>query len=354
MIRWLYAHTAGTLVRTSRLLLLGLLLAGCGRAADGEPVRIHVPNGASFSQVTDTLSQRGIIRAAPLFKVYARLRGATASAQPGTYAFRPGTSWSEILDDLRAGRVLTARLVIPEAWDLRGIAPRIAALTGSDEDSIMYLLTDTAVANRFDVPGPTLEGYLYPATYTFPVQAPVDSIIGRMVATYRRVWTPERRARADSMGLSEREVVTLASIIEKEARRREEMPTISGVYHNRLRRNWRLEADPTVQYALGEHQARLLYAHIDETADNPYNTYRIFGLPPGPIGSPSAMGIDAALQPAAVDYMFFVARPDGSHIFTRTLDEHNRARAAVRRMRDQGGSGAGGAAPPAPPAAPPR
>jgi UPF0755 protein len=145
------------------------------------------------------------------------------------------------------------------------------------------------------------------------------------------------------MGLSEREVVTLASIIEKEARQREEMPTISGVYHNRLRRNWRLEADPTVQYALGEHQARLLYAHIDETADNPYNTYRIFGLPPGPIGSPSAMGIDAALQPATVDYMFFVARPDGSHIFTRTLTNTIAPASRSGACAMQAGSGAAAA-----------
>lgn len=326
-------------------------LAACGGEGTGEPVRVHIPVGASFSQVTDSLATRDVIEAAPLFKLYARMRSATASVKPGTYAFRRGTSWARILDDLQHGRVLTARLVIPEAWDLRGIAPRIAEATGLDEDSVMYVLTDTALARRLAVPGPTLEGYLYPATYSFPVGAPLDTVIARMVVTYQRVWTPERRARANSMGMSERDIVTLASIVEKEARKRDEMPTISAVYHNRLRRGQRLEADPTVQYALGEHQQRLLYAHIDSVAGNPYNTYRHAGLPPGPIGSPSAMGIDAALYPADVNYLFFVARPDGSHVFTRTFAEHTRARAMVRRLeREQaarnGQRGAGSTAPP--------
>jgi UPF0755 protein len=320
---------------------MGLLAGtGCGRdEGEGEPVRINVPPGASFSQVTDSLAAHDIVRAPPLFKVYARMRGAAARVQPGTYAFRPNTSWSSVLEDLTGGRVLNARVVIPEAWDLRGIAPRIAATMGFDPDSVMQVLTDSATVARLGVPGPTMEGYLYPATYTFPLAMSLDSVISRMVATYRRVWTDERRARAEEMGMSEREVVTMASIIEKEARQRDEMPRISGVYHNRLRRNWRLEADPTVQYALGEHQARLLYAHIDQTADNPYNTYRNFGLPPGPIGSPSALGIDTALRPEEHDFMFFVARPDGSHIFTRTLDEHNRARVQVRRMQEQQAAG---------------
>ena len=322
----------------TRLLRLtaGCLLAfaaACGGAGEGDPVRVHVPAGASFSQVTDSLASRDVISTPALFKLYARVRSATGSVKPGTYAFRRGTAWSQILDDLSGGRVLTARVVIPEAWDLRGIAPRIAAATGLDDDSVIFVLTDTAVANRLDVPGPTLEGYLYPATYTFPVAAPLDTIVAQMVSVYRRVWTPERRERADSLGLTEREVVTLASIIEKEARQRDEMPMISAVYHNRLRRGQRLEADPTVQYALGEHQQRLLYAHIDSVAGNPYNTYRHAGLPPGPIGSPSSMGIDAALQPADVNYLFFVARPDGSHVFTRTFAEHTRARAMVRRLQ---------------------
>lgn len=322
----------------SRLLVtLSLALAACGGEGEGEPVRVHVPQGASFGQVTDSLATHDIIGTPALFKLYARVKGMTSSVKPGTYAFRRGTAWADILQSLHDGSVLTARIVVPEAWDLRGIAPRIAEATGLDSDSILAVMADSATAARYDVPGPTLEGYLYPATYTFPLSASLDTILGRMVQAYRQVWTAERRARADSIGLSEREVVTLASIIEKEARQRDEMPAISGVYHNRLARGYRLEADPTVQYALGTHQSRLLYEHIDSTADNPYNTYRIVGLPPGPIASPSALGIDAALRPAEHNFFFFVARPDGSHVFTRNLDEHNRAKAQVRRMRAQPG-----------------
>src|SRR5690606_19634474 len=133
------------------------------------------------------------------------------------------------------------------------------------------------------------------------------------------------------------------SIVEKEARIASEMPTIAAVYHNRLRIGYPLQADPTVQYALGGHRERLLYADIDSVADNPYNTYRNAGLPPGPIASPSARAIDATLNPADVDYLHLVARPDGSHVFTRSLEEHNRAKAAIRRERSAqppGGSGA--------------
>jgi UPF0755 protein len=336
---------------TAWALGLSVVLASCGGAGSGEPVRVHVPVGASFGEITDSLAKYDIIRAPALFEVYARVRGASRGVKPGTYDFRRGTSWERVLDDLNAGRVLNVRLVIPEAWDLRGIAPRIAQVTGVNADTILRLLFDTAVARRFQVPGPTLEGYLYPATYTFPMNTPIDTVIDRLVATYERVWTEERRARAREIGMNEREVVTLASIVEKEARRREEMPTISAVYHNRLRIGYRLDADPTVQYALGVHQQRLLYTHIESVAEHPYNTYRKYGLPPGPIASPSALGIDAALNPADAKYLYFVARPDGSHIFTRSLDEHNRAKAAVQRMQASAGRGAPQRAAPARPPA---
>jgi len=323
------AHAARALLVSS-----AVFFAACGGAGEGEPVRVNVPVGASFNQIADSLAAKNIIGNKLFFKIYARVKGATSSVKPGTYAFKRGTSWGTVLGDMKDGKVLTARIVIPEGWDLRGIAPRIAEATGLNADSVLAIISDPATAERFNAPGPTLEGYLYPATYTYPLGVALDTILNNMVATYRSNWTPARQARADSIGLSEREVVALASIVEKEARRREEMPTISAVYHNRLKKGYRLEADPTVQYALGEHQARLMYSHIDNVAGNPYNTYRIVGLPPGPIASPSTLGIDAALRPADVDFLFFVARADGTHVFTRTLDEHNNAKNAIRRARE--------------------
>jgi UPF0755 protein len=179
---------------------------------------------------------------------------------------------------------------------------------------------------RYTVPGPTLEGYLLPATYDFPLNVAVDTVIAHMVGAFHRVWTPERQKLADSVKLSERDVITLASIIEKEAKHRDELPVISSVYQNRLRIGIPLQADPTVQYALGIHRDRLLYRDIREVEDNPYNTYKIKGLPPGPIGSPSALAIDAVLRPANTKFLYFVARPDGSHLFTGSLQEHNRAK----------------------------
>ncbi len=325
--------------RRLRAILASFFLAvsavACGGEPeqDAEPLRVRVPVGASFAQVTDSLAAKDLVSAPFFFRLYARVLGVDDQVKPGTYAFRPGTGWKEILEDLRLGRVLTFRLVIPEGWDLQRIAPRLASLTGASADSVLALLADTAQPTRFGVPGPTLEGYLYPATYTFPVDAPLDSVIANLVSVYKAIWTPARRARADSIGMSEREVVTLASIIEKEARIRSEMPLISAVYHNRLRIGYPLQADPTVQYALGRHRARLLYADIDSVADHPYNTYRNPGLPPGPIASPSVDAVEAALYPADVDYLYFVARPDGSHVFTRSLAEHNRAKFEVRRNR---------------------
>lgn len=319
--------------------LLTLAAAGaciaCGGTAEGDgPVhRVHVPAGASFAAVADSLDAYDIVGSPTIFRLYARLTNVAGDVQAGTYEFREGAGWRKVLDDLTAGRVASDRVVIPEGYSIDRIVPALARITERHPDSLLAYMLDTATAARFRVPGPTLEGYLYPATYLAPAGAHPDSVIGRMVQHYAAMWTPERRALADSAGLSEREVVTLASIVEKEAKVADEMPTIAAVYLNRLEIGYPLQADPTVQYALGQHQSRLLYAHIDSVADDPYNTYKHAGLPPGPIGSPSARAIDAVLQPADVNYLYFVARADGSHVFNRHLVDHNRAKADIQRER---------------------
>lgn len=315
-----------------------LLTAACGGEGDGPVRRVSIPRGASLAAVADSLGRTGVVDSPDLFRVYARIRGAQDEIRAGTYGFRHGAGWGRILEDLREGNVLTMRIVIPEGWDLRRIAARLADNTDASREFILEMLVDSATAARFGVPGPTLEGYLYPATYVFPVDIPLDLAVERMVDRYRRVWNPTRRARADSIGMTEREVVTLASIVEREAKRRDEMPVIAAVFHERLRIGYPLQADPTVQYARGEHRERLLYPHIREVADNPYNTYTHPGLPPGPIASPSVRALDATLWPADVDYLYFVARPDGSHIFTRSLEAHNRAKRQVARMRRRAAS----------------
>jgi UPF0755 protein len=312
------------------ILMLALGLTACGASEDAAVQRVTVPPGAPFRAVADSLADKGIVRSATFFRIYARFTD-SERVQAGTYQFREGERWSTILDDLGAGRIAADRLVVPEGWDIARIGPILARLMDQEPDSVIAYMLDTASARRFRVPGPNLEGYLYPATYVIPAGTPVDSVIASMVRRYRTVWTPTRRALADSAGFSEREVVTLASIVEKEARVRAEMPLMAAVFRNRLEIGYPLQADPTVQYALGEHQNRLLYAHIDQVADHPYNTYTQRGIPPGPIGSPSARAIDAVLDPADVDYLYFVARPDGTHVFNRHLEDHNRARVQIRR-----------------------
>jgi UPF0755 protein len=324
------AHRAGTLVAA----LLAATACHGAEQGDGPPVRFTVPQGAGLSAVTDTLAARDLVGNPTLFKLYARYRGVERAIKPGVYEVPAGTGRGAILDRLVAGDVVQMQVVVPEGWDVRQIAPRLAEATGADPDSVLSYLMDPATAERLEVPGPTLEGYLYPATYRLAAGSSMEQVVQVMVRQYRSIWTPERRARAETLGMDEREVVTLASIVEKEARVWEERPRIASLYHNRLRRGMRLEADPTVQYAVGQHQRRLLFRHIDETADNPYNTYRNAGLPPGPIGSPSRGAIDATLDPADEDYLFMVARPDGTHHFTRTFAEHRRAVTAARAAAD--------------------
>jgi UPF0755 protein len=319
--------------RVSRFATLSsfvLLATACG-GEDGALQRFVIPEGASVRAVADTLAGHDVIRWPRLFRLYVRMKGAETDIKAGTYDLPQGSKWSQALDALVAGRVVTLPLTIPEGFAIRQIGERIAPISGAAADSVVARLVRPELADSLGAPGPNLEGYLFPETYRFAQGVAVESIAAELLDRYRSVWTPERRAALDSIGMSERELVTLASIVQAEARWEEEMPLISAVFHNRLRRRMRLQADPTVQYALESRQSRLLYSHIDSVADHPYNTYTHGGLPPGPIGSPGLAAIDAALRPAAVTYLYFVARADGHHEFSRTLTEHNRKTQEIRR-----------------------
>jgi len=314
--------------------VLCLILGACGTNESSPPVEVTIPEGAGSSTVADSLAARGVISHPWFFKLYARLKGADRHLEAGRYRLSPDASWGRILNELHEGRVVTVPVTIPEGFRLDQIAQRIAPVAKVGEDSVMAVLSGPAEDSILGVPGPGLEGYLFPDTYLFAPGVPVETMLEAMAARYRAVWTPGRIAARDSLGMTERQIVTLASIIQAEARHAEEMPLISAVYHNRLERHMLLQADPTVLYALGGPRERLLFAAIDSVSNDPYNTYTHGGLPPGPIGAPGEAAIDAALHPADESYLYFVARPDGSHVFTHSLVEHNRAKAAARRAWD--------------------
>ncbi|NNF39163.1 MAG: endolytic transglycosylase MltG [Gemmatimonadetes bacterium] len=326
--------------RIAALIACASLVAACGsEPLDTDPVEFIIPSGATFAEVVDTLAQRGLVQRPTLFGWYARWKGFDTRVRAGTYVQTPGQPWSELLDDLAAGRVVTRPITIPEGWALRQIGPRIADFTGALPDEVVSLLSDSTAHREYDVPGPGLEGYLLPETYRFADGTTPETVIETMVDAYRAFWTPERTARLDTLGMTEAEVTTLASIVQAEARIADEMPRIAAVYHNRLDAGWPLQADPTVLYALGGPRERLLYAAMDSVADSPYNTYTHPGLPPGPIGAPGAAALEATLHPADDPAMFFVVGEDGRHVFSRTLAEHNRAVAEYRRRQNRSSGG---------------
>lgn len=312
--------------------MIGLLLlaVACG-GSDGRVERVVIPEGASLLAVSDSLAAHGVIGWPRLFRLYARLKDADSKIKAGTYDLRRGAGWSQALVTLVEGRVVTIAVTIPEGWTIAQIADRLAPIIGSPPDTIARRLISESLSDSLGSPGPTLEGYLFPETYRFAQGVTTEHVAVELLARYQDIWTPERLAARDSIGMDERELVTLASIIQAEARREDEMPLISAVFHNRLRRPMRLQADPTVQYVLESRQSRLLFSHIDSVADNPYNTYTHDGLPPGPIGAPGLAAIEAALHPASVPYLYFVAKEDGYHEFSRSLREHNQAIQRIRR-----------------------
>lgn len=326
-----------------RLIKLGALAAavlvfawlwreiGGGSGPSGTASRVIIPKGASLRVAADSLAAHDVIGSTRLFRLFARMTGAETTIKPGTYQFAAGAGYRDVLDALVTGRGLMATVVIPEGFDVRDIAPVLAKALRVPEDSVRAAVTDTAWQRELDVPVPSLEGYLFPATYTFPEGTSARDAVNAMVERFLDVWKPEWDARLKAMSISRHDAITMASIVEKEARKAEERPLISAVYWNRVKKRMLLQADPTVQYALPRHVERVLYKDLE--VESKYNTYKYPGLPPGPIASPGEASIAAALAPADVPYLFFVARADGSHEFTETFAQHSKAIAGIKAAR---------------------
>lgn len=320
--------------------ILGIAACGLalGACSPGEgTARIIIPPGASMRQAAESLATHGVIRAPSFFARYARFTERDRRIKAGTYLVPRGRSWSAILDGLVAGRGLVHQVTIPEGWDLRLMVPTLAKAMALAPESLEAALRDSALVRRLGIPVATLEGYLFPETYLLPDGADAAGVVRILTDEFVRRWKPEWDQRLVELDMTRHQVVTLASIIEREARFAAERPVISAVYHNRLKRGMRLQADPTIQFALGRRAGRVLYRDLE--IDSPYNTYRRTGLPPGPIASPGSASLEAALYPADVPWLYFVAHPDGHHEFRATLREHNEAVRRMRALRQSSGSG---------------
>ena len=313
-------------------------MAACGGSGTTSRVRVTIPAGSSVAAAAESLTRVGVISSPRMFRWYASITGRDKKVRPGTYLLARNQSFPRALDELVSGRGLVNVVTIPEGWDASTIIATLTKATGVAPESLEAAIRDTALLHRLTIPTPTLEGYLFPETYVFPDGATGLTIARTMTREFERRWKPEWNERLKTLGMSRHEIMTLASIIEKEARLADERPVISAVYHNRLHKGMLLQADPTVQYALGKHVSRVLYRDLE--VKSKYNTYRSPGLPPGPIASPGAASIEAALFPADVKFLFFVAHPDGHHEFRATLREHEIAKRQMRaewRAQEQAG-----------------
>ncbi|MDN5347221.1 MAG: hypothetical protein PWP65_785 [Clostridia bacterium] len=288
-------------------------------------IKVEIPAGATAAEIADILTAKGLVRHPWFFRLYVGWHNEDRDLKPGKYFLSPSMNINEIVAELKKGQPEFIQFTIPEGYTLKQIARLLAAkgLVTEEEfwraaslDYPFYFLAGLP-------PGPQrLEGFLFPDTYRVTPGATAQEIISLLLKRFQEVYEEEiDNAQVD--GLSTLEIVTLASIVEREAKKDGERPLIAGVFLNRLRRGMRLESCATVEYLLDEPKPVLSRADLE--IPSPYNTYIVEGLPPGPIASPGRASLRAVLNPSPTDYLYFVAKPDGTHAFSRTLDEHNRA-----------------------------
>lgn len=297
-------------------------------------VDIDIPRGGT-AKAFATLTENKAIRQPLFFEIIARAYGIISGhkLQAGIYRLSPQLSHAQLIKALFTGRQpLTVNVSFPEGIGIKKMASICARELGIDSALFMKAATNDSLLRYYDIPGNSLEGYLMPDTYNFYWKQKPEEIIQKMLGGFLTFWDEECQDDAQEQKRTRHQILTLASIVEAEAALPEERKRISGVYMNRLKKDMKLEADPTVQYAIGM-QKRLLYSDLE--VNNPYNTYKFLGLPPGPINCPGRASIQAALQPEEHDYLYFVATGDGTgaHNFSTNADQHQKAVALYRKRR---------------------
>jgi len=326
----------GLLALASALLVLFVGLQGWwvltpapGLAAGPRVVDIYAHQG--LLGVAKRLDDAGVIRSPIGFALLAIARGTARTLKAGEYEIPVGTTTVGVLSLLEGGRVLQHAVLLREGQTLAEVAKELDSEGLARAADVIHVGQDPLFLRTIEIPAPSVEGYLFPDTYQFVKGMTVEEMLARMAARMREHLTPEIRAAAEERGLTVHQLLTLASIIEREGVVRSELPLISAVFWNRLKLDMPLQADPTVQYAVGKNRQALTRADLQ--IEHPYNTYRRAGLPPGPIANPGLLAIKAAVRPAPVNYLYFVAMDDRRHQFSETLAAHNDAVARYRLAR---------------------
>lgn len=287
------------------------------------PQIVLISPGQDFRAVTRRLADAGLVRQPRKLGFLARLEGFDRRIKAGEYELSAAMPPRTILEILSSGKIRLHRLTIPEGFNVEQVSQAVADAGLASREAFYLAATDPDFTRLLEIPANTFEGYLFPDTYHFPRDTTPRKIISTMVSRFRKVVVPDWQPQMDKLGVTLHELVTLASIIEKETGAAFERPLISSVFHNRLKKGMRLESDPTVIYGIQEFDGNLTRKHL--RTRTPYNTYRIRGLPPGPIANPGAAALEAALFPAETNYLYFVAKRDQTHYFSSKLSEHNRA-----------------------------
>ena len=291
----------------------------------GEEQFVIVEPGTGTAAIGRRLVEAGVIRDPLSFRAALWWTGRSRGLQAGEYRFDRPLAAVDVIERLARGDVYTRRLTFPEGLTIREMADIFEMRGFGRRTAFIEAAANESLVESLDPQADDLEGYLFPETYALPRDTPADRVVAMMVDRFRAVYTDEWRRRAETEGLTTRQVVTLASLVEKETAQADERPMVAAVYRNRMKIGMALQADPTVVYAMqkaGKYNGNI--RRDDLAIDSPYNTYRYPGLPPGPIAAPGARAIEAVLMPAAVNYLYFVSRNDGSHVFSQTLEEHNR------------------------------